>query len=272
MRELTFGRRGQSWYVWTVLLCLSQAPTSWGQQDLVTRGYRVESEQLEATTQRIREQFPAPLVRVASDPRSGRMIVVAAESIHREIEAALLRRASPPSRGAGPTTGPPAPSPAATQQVERRIQLPEPQQQARVSLRYRKVADVQQQLQAIWGNRIGNIASGPAGEVFRLPGARGDQVEMSVDHINQQFVLSGGASSLTAWQQVISAIDQPARGNAGTSVVAPRTNGPTLQRLVSALQQGLSGTDAVRVVRMGRARAGQRAKCTVPVAKRSATR
>lgn len=223
--------------------------------------YRVPAEALDEIVERIRDRFPAPLARVASDAQASRIVVMASPNIQQQIEQ-WLRQSAPTTAGAsaGTSNGTPTPTrenaPTAqqgNQQVERRVNLPEPRQQTRIDIHSRKVADVLAQIQTIWGPRATQVGNPQSGSILRVPGARGDRVDISADYVNQQIVLTGGASSLQAWSQVVSALDQPHSDAATTSVVAPQTAGTPVQRIVTALQQGLTGADAVQIIRMGRA-------------------
>ncbi|MDA0660948.1 MAG: hypothetical protein O3C60_19270 [Planctomycetota bacterium] len=218
----------------------------------VPRSYRVPAEALGQIVEQLRDRFPPPLARVASDAQASRIVVMAPANVQQQIEQ-WLQQSSGATSGTRPFHSEATQSlQPSDQQVERRVNLPEPPQQIRVDVRNRKVADLLAQIQSIWGRRAAQVGNPGSQTALRLPGARGDRVDISADYVHQQIVLAGGASSLRAWSQVVSALDQPPSDVATTSVMAPQTAGTPVQRIVTALQQGLTGSDAVQIIRMGR--------------------
>lgn len=190
----------------------------------VLRGYNVPSP--EATLQEMVRQFPPKSgVRLAADKRTGQLIVIAPEEIHRRI-AQLLS----PQTGNANSDQPSQPQTSIdqTQPNGRSHQLK--------NLSWQQLED---ELRRVLGKRV-VLTSQRNGElaVVTAVGPRGPQPVVQIDRRRNSVDFLGAPATTRMWQRVVQAIDAPQdRVDQTTDLVALHRADPTrIQRAVELLQ------------------------------------
>jgi general secretion pathway protein D len=162
------------------------------------KGYTVPTQQLAYWINTLRQQYPANTgVRIATDQRTGQLLVIAAPAVHQQIARQLVG-----TNLAQPTPSAPAPvSPEAP--VERTLANHQFE-----NINWHEFEDMLRQL---WGDRLllTNHENG-AKSLIQMP-ETGDQTPiMQIDRRRDQLSIAGPKPMTDAWAQVAKVLDAPA--------------------------------------------------------------
>ena len=192
----------------------------------VVRSYQVETGQLDRTLDELRETFPpATGARIAGDPRTSQLLVVAAEETQNRIAQALQ------SSGA-PTKPSSAPSPDQTSRGAK--------------LQHISSRDLENSLVRLLGGRVTRAATSDGqAAVFSVASATGLQPVLQVNRQENSVSYLGTADSVRMWQRVVQALDrrQDAADQQTDMVQLERADPQKVQRAVILMQTGLTAAD-----------------------------
>ena len=157
--------------------------------------YEVPSELIGAVGARLQITYHGhPRVRVATDPKTGQLMVMAPESIQKDI-GTKMQMLIFEARKSGLVTDDKGMSIASTKQQS-------------YALRNLRAQDLENALQRLAGPRL-TTTSERNGEVavFRLASTTGMQDVMQIDRTSGNVTLLGGGTSVAGWMQIIYALD-----------------------------------------------------------------
>ena len=159
------------------------------------KGYTVPTQQLAYWINALREQYPVNTgVRVATDQRTGQLLVIAPPAVHQQIARQLV----------GTNVAQPVqPAPAAEPAVERT--------QANHQFENINWHEFEDMLRRLWGDRLllTNHENG-AKSLVQMP-ETGDQTPiMQIDRRRDQLAIAGPKPMTDAWIQVAKVLDAPA--------------------------------------------------------------
>lgn len=204
-------------------------PCSFVTQPLVTRSYVPETGGLQPAAERVRTRYAAnPDVKVAVAPHSGRIVVIAPLSIHREITQQVTTNRLVNCSARQPLrTGDEMPPTHTGIGYLHELQ----------HVSWRELEDM---LFSAGASR----QLGPDGLVstFQLTGPSHAEATLELNRSNNEAILRGSAAHVRAWTQVLQALDQPAGASSAAST--PRQSdhnaGPlseqTVKRLLASSQ------------------------------------
>lgn len=157
--------------------------------------YEVPSELIGAVGARLQITYHGhPRVRVATDPKTGQLMVMAPESIQKDI-GAKMQMLIYEARKSGLVTDDKGLSVASTKQQS-------------YALKNLRAQDLENALQRLAGPRL-TTTTERNGEVavFRLASSTGMQDVMQIDRTAGHVTLLGGGASVAGWMQIIYALD-----------------------------------------------------------------
>lgn len=157
--------------------------------------YEVPSELIGAVGARLQITYHGhPRVRVATEPKTGQLMVMAPESIQRDI-AGKMQMLIWEAQKSGVVPD------------DRGMSVASTKQQA-YALRNLRPQDLENALQRLAGPRL-TATTERNGEVatFRLASTTGMQDVMQIDRTNGQVLLLGGGPSVAGWMQIVYALD-----------------------------------------------------------------
>lgn len=159
------------------------------------KGYTVPTQQLAYWINALRKQYPANTgVRVATDQRTGQLLVIAPPAVHQQIARQLV----------GTNVAQPVqPAPATEPAVERT--------QANHQFENINWHEFEDMLRRLWGDRLllTNHENG-AKSLVQMP-ETGDQTPiMQIDRRRDQLAIAGPKPMTDAWMQVAKVLDAPA--------------------------------------------------------------
>jgi len=192
----------------------------------VVRSYQVEAGQLERALDELRQKFPpATGARIAGDPRTSQLLVVAAEETQSRIAQALQSSATPGK-----------PSPVSSSDPALRG----------AKLQHISSRDLEDSLIRLLGGRVTRAATSDGqAAVFSVASAAGLQPVLQVNRQENSVSYLGTADSVRMWQRVVQALDR--RQDAGDQqtdmVQLDRADPQKVQRAVILMQTGLTGAD-----------------------------
>lgn len=203
----------------------------------VVRGYAVPADQADTVTRELQERFPAASgVRIANDPRTGQVIVVAPESTQQQI-AELLNA---PADASGPTQATPSQPDAGQPAAESTRPAAAANQPSGRGHQLRQISwqQLEDGLQRVWGRRIGltNQRNGEV-SVVSVASASGVQPVMQIDRRRNWVEFIGPPRFTEIWQRVVAALDVQQDGDQETELVPlARAEPERVQRAVNLLQ------------------------------------
>ena len=218
----------------------------------VVRNYPVAASKLDQTLEEIRKTFPPPTgARIAADPRSSQLLVVAPEEIQRRI-AQTLRPAAAETTPAFQTaavarttsvakTAPNAGSATGSSRT--------------TSLQNLTSRDLEDRLTRIWGPRLSRTATGDGQVVVvSLLTQAGLQPVLQINHRLDSVSFVGPPDSVSSWRQVIQTLDRSRdAGDQRTDLVPLNRADPRkVERAVALLETGGS-SDRVPTTRLAAA-------------------
>ncbi len=157
--------------------------------------YEVPSELIGAVGARLQITYHGnPRVRVATEPKTGQLMVMAPESIQKDI-GTKMQMLIYEARKSGLVTDDKGMSVASTKRQS-------------YALRNLRPQDLENALQRLAGPRL-TTTSERNGEVavFRLASTNGMQDVLQIDRTANQVTLLGGGASVAGWMQIIYALD-----------------------------------------------------------------
>lgn len=176
-------------------------------------------------------------VRVAADPQSGQILVLAPAPVHAEIaqrEALTTRPAQQPAAG------------LATRPAEKSATHAGPNEQF-VALLHVRINDVETTLRELFRERLIPLAERPGGgSVYRHVSARAQAVELAFDGQRNGVNVRGAGRSVDQWARLIRSLDVPWQSGERTTEVLPlRYADPRkLHEAVEAYRGGAAGAGA----------------------------
>jgi len=186
----------------------------------------------QALSDRLRQEFAyLPDVRVAADPRTAQVLVLATPEVHMQIAQRMA--------GAGASAPAiPAPGPAATPVHRSTVALPADTR--RIDLRNTTPLQVEAELATMLGHRIAPTSSAAGQKAFVLRAPNGGAAEITLDLAGNAILVRGTGPAAESTSRLIQAIDQPGDGPAGrTQLVSLKSAKPVdVRKAVSALQSG----------------------------------
>lgn len=191
----------------------------------VVRSYQVEPGQLDRALDELRKNFPpATGTRIAGDPRTSQLLVVAAEETQNRIAQALQSSGSPAK--------PSSPSPAETSRGAR--------------LQHVSARELENSLVRLLGGRLTRATTSDGQmTVFSVASATGLQPVLQVNRQHDSVSYLGTADSAQVWQRVVQALDRsPVAVEQQTDLVQlDRADPQKVQRAVILMQTGAYAAD-----------------------------
>ncbi len=192
----------------------------------ILKSYAAPNGDLDAAVSRLRERFHDNAgVRIAGDPRTQKVLVVAAPDTHRQVAEALavatpdqVNAAPPADQAAAPAGAEPAPA-AAPPAPERREAA-----HTVIKLEHRTWEQVAPQLDALWGKPVSETSelNSPLKTLVVQPPS-GTRLQITVNTQSQQLALHGEPEHVAAWAKVVGILDRPSgEGPRQTKVVSYR--------------------------------------------------
>ena len=195
-------------------------PAADGAGDSTFAAYHAPDNDVEAAARNLRTQFERVTgFRVAADPRTGRLLVMAPAAVHRQLAATLK----------------PAPdSTAATDE-----KLPAPRTQKTLTLKNTKPADFEAALASLAGRQLPVSVDGD-GHVatYTLTSRTGQHVAMRINRQSGQIGLDGPGDLVSGWVRVAMVLDTPQQSDTEQSRVVPVQNTTPAAR--GAIQRALA--------------------------------
>jgi len=245
------------------------------------RAYRVPQEQLDSVANQLRSQWAGRAdVRVASDPRSGQIIVQGPPDVQQSVAARLAQIQRPPATGgaradnpplqgsgtAAPRAGTPASRTATASSV--------------VQLRHHAAREIEESLLGLFGQRLTAAQSRELGATSYLLNGN---VRIDVQQQTNRVTLSGPTGAVDGLTRLIQAWDTPDAGpeRITRTVAMERSSPNTAQRLADAGADGYRTLSARRRIgnapreragRSRRQRCSTRRRQSTPTATPTATR
>ncbi len=211
-------------------------------------GYSVPAQSLDATVAALEADYPPQTgVGITADPRTGQIIIIAPEEVHRAIEARLAAAARS-DRGAVAQEGGPAIEPEQDERLAAALDRAQPvsrESRSTILLRNARWSDLEDHLRRAWGDRV-HWSTDQAGETStaRFPTSSGKATEISVDRRNNLVTIEGTADAVAAWQRVLQAIDSRERRNESTQLHPLRRADPRqVQQVVEWLNASSQRAD-----------------------------
>ncbi|MFP6619050.1 MAG: secretin N-terminal domain-containing protein [Pirellulaceae bacterium] len=162
------------------------------------KGYTVPSQQLAYWINTLRQQYPANTgVRIATDQRTGQLLIIAAPAVHQQIAGQLVgtNLAQPTPSNAAPV------SPAA------------PVERTRANHQFENITwhEFEDMLRHLWGDRLllTNHENG-AKSLIQMPETGDNTPIMQIDRRRDQLSIAGPKPMTDAWAQVAKVLDAPA--------------------------------------------------------------
>jgi len=198
----------------------SSGATSAPESPTIARGYRVRSASLDAAVTELREKFPPTTgVRVAADERTGQLVVVGPETVHRQI-VALFGKANQESNA--PTATRPTQAGGAARKLKH--------------ITWRELEDG---LDRIWGSQLSRDANGDGELAVVSIVVEGEiQPVLQIDRRQNAVTYIGPQSLSQTWERVLGTLDRPrADDDRQTELVAlDRADPAKVHRAVSLVQ------------------------------------
>lgn len=190
----------------------------------VVRSYQVDTGQLDEALENLRKKFPpAAGARIAADPRTSQLLVVASEDTQARIEQALQSSGTPAKPAAASATSPPARSNRGS------------------ALRHVTGRELENNLVRVLGQRLTQAtASDGQATVFSVAAESGLQPVLQVNRQNNSVSYLGAAESVQVWQRVVQALDRPpdAADQQTDLIQLDRADPQKVQRAVILMQTG----------------------------------
>jgi type II secretory pathway component GspD/PulD (secretin) len=192
------------------------------------RGYRVPSEQLEAALAKLRGRFPpASGARIAADPRTQQLLVVAPEEVHRQVAEFVASLADVPA------AAPADPAPRAAVDT--------------VPLKNISWRELEDGLRRVWGPRLALVSQGGGDSVTvaTVSGSRQQSV-MQIDRRRDSVRLLGTPATVQLWRRVIAALDRPRKAIEDDAELMPlhRADPQQVRRAVELLRSAAGDSQA----------------------------
>jgi type II secretion system protein D len=201
-----------------VLVADRRAPQT---EDTEVRGYKAPSEKLSVISARLRANFAGDdRVRIAVDPRTQQIIVVAPPSIQAKITEAIKLAGSPTDASNVLRTLPPA---------------------AAVAYRLEHISwrELEDDIQRISGDRI-SVVTSRNGELatFSMAAEGVSEPVLQIDRRRDEVSFLGAQQSAEVWQRTVQALDSARADGPGQTELVPirRADPGRVQRTVSLLQ------------------------------------
>lgn len=220
----------------------------------IVKGYAVPTQQLAYWINVLRQQYPLSTgVRVATDQRTGQLLVIAPPEIHTTISRQLLgtNLAQPAATAARPqlpqatTPG----QPAATATADRTM--------ANHQLENINWHQFEEMLRQLWGDRLLLTSQdNGARSLVQMPETGDRQPIMQIDRRRDQLSVAGPKPMTEAWMQVAQALDAPADSPRKNLQLVPvkRADPDTVRKAVRLIDnaarvagQNNSTADAIRL-------------------------
>jgi len=194
------------------------APPAVAPSGNTVRGYPVSLDQIPHVAAELSRRFPANLgVRIVPDTRTGQVVVIASDAIHRQIEQMFAPQQ------------PIAATPAATAAAGSEILLQ--------NIGWR---EFEAGLRRMWGNRV-RITTDPSGTIasIRLPDVDGKPASMQLDRRTGRLQVTAEGSNSQAWLQVARVLDTPTNTPDGETSVVPikRTNPAVVEDAIAKVRR-----------------------------------
>ena len=203
----------------------------------VVRSYQVEAGQLDATLADLRKKFPpATGARIAGDPRTSQLLVVATEGNQSRIAQVLQ------SSGASAAPPPAAPSASAPSAAP----PPARSSPGGGTLQHVSWREFEDKLVGLLGSRLTRATTQDGqGTVFSLAAQSGLQPVLQVNRQTGSVSYLGDADSVQVWRRVVQALDRPpdAGGQQTDLVQLDRADPQKVQRAVILMQTGVATAD-----------------------------
>ncbi len=187
----------------------------------VVRSYQVEAGQLDGALEDLRKKFPpATGTRIAGDPRTSQLLVVATE----ETQGRIVQALQSSGVSAKPSS---APSPARASRG--------------AALQHVSGRELEDSLVRLLGQRLTRATTNDGqGTVFSLAADSGLQPVLQVNRQNNSVSYLGAADSVQVWQRVVQALDRPRDAADQQTDLIPldRANPQKVQRAVILMQTG----------------------------------
>ncbi len=193
----------------------------------VVRGYRVPAGELEQIATELRNEYPRSSgVRVATDPRTNQLVIVAEAAVQQRVTrllqsaGKLIAMSQSPENQASPPNNRNSAAPATNHQLQ-----------------HISWQDLEQRLKQIASNRLTfSTDSNGALATFSQQTAAGPQPVLQVNRSRNQITFFGPAPLARSWRRAVEALDQPsaAGDRSATQVVPIRKADPNRVRLAMA--------------------------------------
>jgi type II secretion system protein D len=188
--------------------------------DSTFAAYVAPDDDIEAAARQLRTRFDrVPGFRVAADPRTGRLLVMAPPAVHKQLAATLK----------------PAPDAAAATDAKQTA----PRTQKSLTLKNTKAADFEAALASLAGRQLpvsvdgeGNVAT------YTLTSRTGQHVAMRIHRQSGQVSLDGPGDLVNGWVRVAMTLDSPQQSDTEQSRVVPVHNTTPASR--GAIQRALA--------------------------------
>lgn len=201
------------------------------------RAYRVPPEQLDSVANQLRAQWAGRAdVRVASDPRSGQIIVQGPLDVQQSVAARLAQLQGPAATGGVRSDNRSLPHvPAAAPRSATASSV--------VNLRHHAARDIEESLLALFGQRLTTTQSRELGATSYLLNGN---VRIDVQQQTNRVTLNGPTAAVDGLTRLIQAWDTPDAGpeRITRTVAMERSSPNTAQRLASALAASDAGRQA----------------------------
>lgn len=193
------------------------APAATAPAPAVVRSYAVAADRVEAAAQELRGRFDPGEVRIAADPRTAQLLVVAPEAVQAQIAAALQVGAPPVVGGAGAA----------------------PIQKRSVPLRHLTWTAAEAQLRTIYGARLSPVTQAAGRALLRLTTDDAAPLEFSFDPAANVVELMGPAAKVAAGAKLVAAWDADVAA-AAPRIVPYRRDGEAALRRALAVSHRIS--------------------------------
>jgi len=217
----------------------------------VVRAYACEASRLKETAARLRTLFSGFGVRVAIDPRSPQLLVMAPPSLHEVILRQLAAIGPPAGRqpaAGSPSSRPATPAPRMTQAegaLAKMMAQRQPRREQFVALANVETSVVEARLKDIFGTRLERVSNGQSGwPDYLLADALGDHLEIRVDRQRNGLRVFGRASLTDQMVRLIRTLDspRPVTGRKITVLPVGRADPAKIEEAVEAYRMGKGGT------------------------------
>ena len=201
-------------------------PATPAQVEPVLKSYPCPSGDVANAAAWLRNEVADARIRVASDPRTKQILVLAPAEMQPQIARLLSGAPNAAQPGPASTAAPRQTSHAANQQ--------------RIALQFIAPEQIAQALVESLGPRIAAVQGAPAGvSAFRVTAGEGEAIDIAIEHPTRQVAIQGSGALAESCERLVRALDA-ARGPAqdrSTQLVSLKTTRPAdAQRAVAAIQ------------------------------------